>query len=97
MLYDSVKGHELKLKKQQEIVDAFLSNIEKLALQDGKIIRFTNFGSFSRKEISATTKKNPKTGELVQTKESTKLQFHASDKLPEKAPATSTTESVESA
>jgi DNA-binding protein HU-beta len=65
----------LNTKKEARLaVDSLLNNISK-ALESKQDVRLAGFGTFKRVEKKARNGRNPKTGEPIEIKASTKVKF----------------------
>ncbi len=73
---------ETKTNVPKSVVDtilaSFLKQIQKQVLENGKSVRFLNFGTFSLKEQAARTARNPRSGEEVQVPAKQKFSFKSS-------------------
>lgn len=61
-------------KEAQLAVDSLLNNIYR-ALEDKQDVRLSGFGTFKRIETKARPGRNPRTGEAIEIKASTKVRF----------------------
>lgn len=61
-------------KEAQLAVDSLLNNIYR-ALEDKQDVRLSGFGTFKRIETKARPGRNPRTGEPIEIKASTKVRF----------------------
>jgi len=71
----------LNSKLSKALLDSFLKIIK---LNKTKIIKLSNFGSFSYKESPERVGRNPKTNQEYQIKKQKKLRFKASTNLKNK-------------
>lgn len=73
----SAKNSFIRSYKIEQAVDIFFDTIKK-SLAKGERIEIRNFGIFDTKHVIGTTKRNPSTGESVQTKDHKAVKFKAS-------------------
>lgn len=71
---------QLKLPKTHVdlILTTFLKQINSNVMTHHKKVRFSNFGTFSLREMPARTARNPRTGEEVKVPAKQKMIFKAS-------------------
>ena len=82
-LIKKLKKSYPKLKQEdiEDIINIFLSSLQK-ALREGKKIELRGFGTFFIKKIKEKyTSRNPKTGELIYVPEKNKVRFKATKGL----------------
>lgn len=70
-------------KEVKETLESLLNTISD-TLKKGDSVTLTGFGTFSVQEVAARTVRNPRTGELLQTKKKKKPKFKAGADLTEK-------------
>jgi DNA-binding protein HU-beta len=71
----------------EKIVNLFLRNVQRHALENGKSVRLAKFGTFSQKKLAARTARNPTNGEPVEVPAKEKLGFKPSKAADEAAEA----------
>jgi integration host factor subunit alpha len=67
------------LAVSSNILDVFINLIK--TNSKGKVIKISQFGSFSYKDTPSRMGRNPKTGELFAIKKRSKLSFNTSSKV----------------
>lgn len=68
-----------------EVLNAFREILLEEVLQKGNEIRIREFGTFKRKELSARTGRNPRTGESMDIAASSSVSFSCSSSLKSKS------------
>lgn len=81
--YLSAKNYFLSNYEIKRAVDIFFDTI-KNSLAKGERVEIRNFGIFDTKHVIGTTKRNPSTGESVQTKDHKAVKFKASRNMVER-------------
>jgi DNA-binding protein HU-beta len=72
---------ELSKANTAAILNALKEVIREEVLDQGKTVRFSQFGIFKRKELPARTARNPKTGENILTTANHSVIFNVSSSL----------------